>query len=326
MADDNRLEIRGNFNTGRDAVERLQQAMEGTIPTLVFTMLEFDHDNVSATLDLRHHYARQGHVLKKLQFWLCLGINISKIIEAATDLKSCSEIYVSAFADYQVLVAISEGMKNNTNLETVSLRWVSFDDVLSTACLSDGLKNCHSNFTRLSLLNCELEGDEAFTAFAAGLEKNSSLETLELMACNLIDSHVIRIIETCPARLRICNLRNNAITNRGLEIIAQRSTLDNALRKLALDGNNFTVAATRGHILRILQHNPHLGYLVNSSDPDIQHLQDLNLSGRVILSQVGSNSVAPSLWPLVLERANSLFQDDEGRRANVLFHLVKARD
>ena len=52
----------------------------------------------------------------------------------------------------------------------------------------------------------------------------------------------------------------------------------------------------------------------------IQHLLDLNKTGRVL---VANNGVPVAIWPMVLERANFLLSDDKVRQANAIFHLLR---
>jgi hypothetical protein len=70
----------------------------------------------------------------------------------------------------------------------------------------------------------------------------------------------------------------------------------------------------------------------NLYTPLTEHYLDLNRSGRILLSgNVSRPGIPLSVWPVVLQRANELFQENGRRQANVLYHLLngpafRARD
>jgi hypothetical protein len=52
---------------------------------------------------------------------------------------------------------------------------------------------------------------------------------------------------------------------------------------------------------------------------EAEHLLDINECGRVLLTEA---SVALSVWPIVLARANKRLQESPSRNANVLYSLL----
>jgi Leucine-rich repeat (LRR) protein len=66
--------------------------------------------------------------------------------------------------------------------------------------------------------------------------------------------------------------------------------------------------------------SPLLFWKETSQSPKIQHLLDLNKTGRVL---VANNRVPLAVWPRVLDRANRLLADDKARQATAVFHLLR---
>ena len=66
--------------------------------------------------------------------------------------------------------------------------------------------------------------------------------------------------------------------------------------------------------------SPVLLWKETSQSQRIQHLLDLNKTGRVL---VANNGVPVAIWPMVLDRANVLLSDDKARQANAIFHLLR---
>ena len=128
------------------------------------------------------------------------------------------------------------------------------------------------------------------------------------------------------AAFQVLNLRCNAITGRRLENVTQ-GPLGSALRTrtlvLPVDANgDFPVAEALSNKILIWDAWSPPPSTGDSAPSRFQsQRQSSSWSGQLLGST--SSSLA---WPLVLKRANSLFQDDEGRSANALFHLLQGPD
>jgi Leucine-rich repeat (LRR) protein len=167
---------------------------------------------------------------------------------------------------------------------------------------------------------------------AKGLESNQHLKALNLSGNSLDDQaleDLTRTVWTC-SKLEELDITHNDITDKGLQMIASH-VLPSSLRCLGLGFNRLTTRKGASHLLKILQDNAQLsrvriGTSEQPSSREIEHYLDFNQAGRVLLGQ--DHSVPLSLWPVVLERANKMFQhseddDRERKRANVVFLLLQ---
>ena len=211
-------------------------------------------------------------------------------------------------------------------------------------CDSQGLEALGRLLTNSKLqalsLNHQREGlASKVQILRGGLRENKFLERLYLSGNNLKDADLVQLaqsLSTCQ-RLEKLDLSNNKISGGGLEIFA--SHIPKSLKRLCLHSNSFGEEDGWCHLLRILQDNPQLLQVDCHSDSeldpldsnrsktqqDIEHFRDFNRSGRLLLCNI--NYAAPlSLWPVVLARANNLFEQDFRacrRGANVIYHLLQ---
>jgi Leucine-rich repeat (LRR) protein len=208
--------------------------------------------------------------------------------------------------------------------------------------------NCKIDSLQLVDIEWETNGEPFFR----GLKQCKSLERMNMS----FTSHVCRVqfesagmvnlldavLPNCP-RLESINLQNNNISSltklNSLVPMGQSSKI----REFVIDGNPVWKNAADGDrdaLLHFVRSNPELARLAGRFDfaksdlytPLIEHYLDLNWSGSILLSgNVSRPGIPLSVWPVVLERANRLFQENGGRQANVLYHLLdgpafRARD
>ena len=219
-----------------------------------------------------------------------------------------------------------------------SLRELSFAENDAGPEVLQALANYLLTNSKLESLNLSNQiGEHGIVAshiplLAKGLKCNQYLKVLDLSGNSLDDQSLedlTRTVWTC-SKLEELDLTDNNITDEGLQMIASQ-TLPSSLRCLGLGFNNLTTRGGASHLLKILQDNAQLsevrlGSVEQPSSPEIEHLLDFNQAGRVLLGQ--GLSVPLSLWPVVLERANKMFQyseddDRERKRANVVFLLLQ---
>jgi hypothetical protein len=260
--------------------------------------------------------------------------------------------------------ALVAGLQQNTSLEGLELGDLNLIDT-HAARIVDALE-LHQSLRRLELwlFDCGYQTTQALInllmknrklteleiggsnpspptcidSIMTSLRGHPCLERLDLANNELSDEDLnleglVQILSTCP-KLERLSLRYNEFTCDGLEVLASRP-LPAALRCLDLTDNYFDEEQTPDHILTILQGNPRLGFVdydnigAGSSRQQIEHLMDLNESGKNILLLDNCDVIPFSLWSLVLGRANMLFHEFQpseriqAKRANVMFHLLQ---
>jgi hypothetical protein len=134
------------------------------------------------------------------------------------------------------------------------------------------------------------------------------------------------------------DVRYNNIGNLKLLDGIMQTHTPSRLRRLGLEGNPLG-DDDRAALAKLVKDHPELQDFGFSKDeeallitPDLQYLLDLNRSGRVLLTKP---STPLSVWAQVLERANSLFENDSmfatdedrnsrpERRASVIYSLLQ---
>ena len=158
------------------------------------------------------------------------------------------------------------------------------------------------------------------------LTKNTSIETLDLTGNGLQDKDADRI--ACVARhnttIRELFLARNKFTDVGVTAIARSLPRMEGLRKLSLWGNPFGEEGARQLLNGMVQNmelcDLHLFRQFKCSH-QIQYFTNINRGGRKLL-QEPPNQVPMSLWPLVLERTNTMKmsarrKDEENKSARI---------
>jgi hypothetical protein len=157
------------------------------------------------------------------------------------------------------------------------------------------------------------------------LKRNCCLQKLDLSMNDLDDQEVSKIfinLSSLPSLGKI-NLYGNNVTN--LKIISSSLVPQkepSRLRKLNLDNNNFGSDGKEA-LLAIARYFPELSsFGPLDLCPDINHVLDLNLCGRVLLT--GYYKPIPlSVWPLVLARTNRKLRNKPVSCASVIFDLFQ---
>jgi hypothetical protein len=271
------------------------------------------------------------------------------------------------FQDDEAIFALVYGLRQNSTLQSVAFMLCSLKDVQVFQIAEALLFNPSLRELALSGTECGVQGMKALATLlsknrklealtltsskrkssirplAKSLEGHPSLEYLELSYnrlsdSDLLDANLAAVLSTCP-RLETLNLSWNMLTHHGWELLLASQPLPRALRRLYLGGNNFYEKRGRSRLLlRLLQENPQLCHVEDDywgvgtrrkELPEIEYVMDLNESGIILLGK-DHRSVPLSLWPLVLERANGLFEschvsqrEQRARRANAIFHLLQ---
>jgi hypothetical protein len=151
----------------------------------------------------------------------------------------------------------------------------------------------------------EGRGEVAF--FIEELRKNVSVEELALDGSHISIETLLSLIHALVGRPMLRRLSLNRSWNWN-----EHGGFDQTKRALA----------------KLVEDHPELQDLGNISRmaPDIQYMLDLNRSGRILLTKP---STPLSVWPKVLERAGSMFENETdsdvcaGRRASVIYGLLQ---
>jgi Ran GTPase-activating protein (RanGAP) involved in mRNA processing and transport len=157
------------------------------------------------------------------------------------------------------------------------------------------------------------------------LQDNTQLTYLQLSGNNVdnADMEALSRILTHNTTLRALSLTANAIGDDGLLSVATRLPDMKALRYLDVQRNKFS-ERSKGPIVQALQENMELERLDLDGTWDAlkSYYLSLNKGGRRLLQS--SNNCPLSLWPLVLERANTLpfGRNQPHANVNVLYCLL----
>jgi Ran GTPase-activating protein (RanGAP) involved in mRNA processing and transport len=166
------------------------------------------------------------------------------------------------------------------------------------------------------------------------LISNVSLQILYLTGNGLDDDAAERIARAVidNKTVRELYLARNKFTDIGVTAIAQTLPRMVGLKKLSLWGNPFGEEGARELLNGMVQNlelcDLHLFRQFKCSD-QIQYFTNINRGGRKLL-QEPPNEVPMSLWPLVLERANTMKmpprrkeQENENARIDMLYCLIR---
>lgn len=239
------------------------------------------------------------------------------------------------------IVELVEGLISHPSLKELRLHGENEGDSPTTEESEALTKLLLKALAKLLASSCELERLEYCAGYglashicilADGLKCHKHLKKLNL-GSNFLDDddleHLTKSIRAC-LRLERLDIKDSTISDEGLAFFASQQ-IPGSLRFLDLMGSDQLTEKSGHSIVKILQDNPNLyveypDHLVLPSDEcdEIEHLLDLNRSGRCLLGQ--GNKVPLSLWPLGLKRTNIIFRnevDPERRRANAFFHLLQ---
>jgi Ran GTPase-activating protein (RanGAP) involved in mRNA processing and transport len=180
----------------------------------------------------------------------------------------------------------------------------------STEALSSLLRNPHTQLWHLGLKNNLRHPEDKLTItnLLQALEHNTTLTYLQISGNNVEDvdmEQVAEIITHSNHTLRALSLTANNIEDERLLSFARRLTDMKALRYLDVQRNRFT-NVSKTQIIAALKDNMELERLDldGTWDATKSFYLSLNKGGRRLLQS--SNNTPLGLWPLVLERANTI--------------------
>ncbi len=161
------------------------------------------------------------------------------------------------------------------------------------------------------------------------------MQHLSLCGHGLVDKHdLVTLLDAASIcrTLVTLDVRYNHIGNLNVLDESMQTHTPSRLRRLGLEGNPLG-DDDRAALAKLVEDHPELQDFGFSEDeesllitPDIQYMLDLSSSGRVLLTKP---STPLSVWPKVLERAGSMFENETdsdvcaGRRASVIYALLQ---
>lgn len=189
--------------------------------------------------------------------------------------------------------------------------------------------------SKLDLSFQRLEGERIHVGkLAESLGKNTSLRILDLTCDGLddVDAAMLSNAMVQNRTIRELFLARNKFTDKGITTIAHKLPAMKGLKKLSLWGNRFGEKGARALLNGIANNmelcDLHLFRKFVCSD-QIQYFENINRAGRKLL-QEAPNQVPLSLWPRVLERANTMkvpprqkAEEFQEARIDMLFCLLR---
>jgi hypothetical protein len=286
---------------------------------------------------------------------------LSAALSNNTSLK-CLELRNTITADGDGLLAILSSIVKHPNLEVFALEGTNLgESILNTRLIRPVtrlLASSRCQLVSLDVSDCCLgyhsSGERHLLAcLLNAIRRNHCLKSLDLSENGLDNMDVISILDCirdCP-NLRDVDLNGNDEVDQIHFGNSQLARPHPPTKLQQLDLQDYFREHYHGEaredvmILQLLQHNPLLGDLGLDMEesqqrfsPEIVHLLDLNLFGRVLMLPIsapddpddpddtteeeGKTIIPLSIWPMVLERSNNIFANYPKREANVIFHLL----
>ena len=195
--------------------------------------------------------------------------------------------------------------------------------------LVEGLDGC-PRLSELGLGNNMLgtAGAIAVRQFVEG----SRIKTLDLSSCHITDATVRELLHfsSVPISLKEVYLSFNDFGNDGVGAIASFLRVEGCeLRTLSIQFNHFDCQGVNDILNALEECNTSLqeffywtsrcGQLHQDNHRHIDHWLALNRAGRRLIQSDKDDTIAASLWPLILERAHQAYG------ANGVFHLLKEK-
>jgi Ran GTPase-activating protein (RanGAP) involved in mRNA processing and transport len=356
---------------------RLARAKQLGIKDFEFYKVEFDDVIASAWAD-----CIQGVALKELKLVECSGqldvvlqcgyehMSLEKMDLSSNDstvafntalgrtapgLKSLDMLEIG-FEDDGAYAILTEGLQNNTTLETLAirdspttdlevaklLRALSSHPKLKNLDLSGGQGGQQAVQALQHLLSMSDLHDLRFTRqytaengylvgaqnglLASALRGNQCLRKLDLSSNDLGDEaldSLAQAFSTCRM-LEVLYLSKNVLRDTDLETLL--SHLPSTLKMLDVSENEFTEHRAEKLLLTALEESPRLSHIsyyqqyttICVIGRDIQHLMDFNWIGRILFCD--RNDLPLSVWPVVLGRAIQLGSVSS---TDALFHMLQ---
>jgi hypothetical protein len=282
------------------------------------------------------------------------------------------------------ITLLAMGLQINTSLDTFRIPYCYLPDQQMSSLLQALAHSHTSSFRELSLTANQIEEETLEATLRYFLGDGNKLERLELgYVCNgrnepWLQLEIVARYLRGSQSLKVLNLEGSALGDDDLALLAQVLPTCPQLEDLDLRENSFSYGELEGLLwcnlprtlarlnvatntetsfeeddrfaLQALNKYPRLTSLFGddhswnngSLESEIEHLADFNRCGRILFCE---QSILPlSVWPVVLGRANGLFQDDlhnlrecvrksqddphnlrecVRKSANVIFHMLR---
>ncbi|KAN0045020.1 hypothetical protein ACTA71_006547 [Dictyostelium dimigraforme] len=187
------------------------------------------------------------------------------------DLQSCGSI--------NGLEYLGRAISNNTTLEKLTWSY-NQSHYTSVMCLSNGLRNEHSQMKSLILKGCDIEGWGALS-LADTLAINKSLKELDLGSNQFGDTGAISLASKLNSHpsLSILDLSSNLISTEGLDKILQSIQSNKTLTNLNLSRNPLDLSIPLSNLTSSLEFNSTLISL-NLSECDLNnsHFEQISIA------------------------------------------------
>jgi Leucine Rich repeat len=384
-----------------NVVTRLHDAKESAgINVLHVHQVEFNEQSIIAVCDLLEHDDRTWDTIS----FIIRGERLLDEKPSDDAILSMQRLFGSTFCHTHALKSfrltatvcdtsaalLAEGIRHNETIESLDLRWSSFEAGCITK-LCEGLRS-NKGLKNIDLSSCDLDDDEIAEIVSAlqnhpslvslvlpfnncgelggyqislllespscrlrnldlsfqqrdrrgklvchsvlsALKKNTSLHTLNL-TCNKLDDRDAQVMAHVMAHnsdLQDLRLARNGFTDKGIKSIATELSRMKGLKSLSLWGNNFSEngaeALLAGMSMNTELHTLNLFRQFKNVSDKIDFLGNFNRVGRRLIHK-DSIDVPLGLWPLLLERANtvklssrssSAHNDEASCRAEIMY-------
>ena len=325
------LDVRGN-SLEDDSCHAIAEILN-TATSLTKVILEDNNIGDDGLAILSQNGLRQNTTLQQL----CLkennfGPNGVQALADALQFNQCLEELDLSYNSVSNAGATALGnmLARNTKLQDLVLETVMLGGIGVFGLCSGLRSNKTLHKLNLSGNTFGATGIQALaTLLAAGEECPCSLKSLRLSSCQLLDEGVAAMARALEQNsgLEEIILPFNRFGDEGADAIGQSLPKWKGLMSLQIQFNMFSEAGFE-KIVKGLSKNLYLKsiYLLNAGPSnrridklfqEMQHWIRLNKGGRRVLNE--QNALSPSLWPLVLAKADKAYSSE------ALFFLIKER-
>lgn len=239
---------------------------------------------------------------------------VAALIKALENHPTLQELSVQGSSCRAMGIVAISGLLQSTNEKPFKLdlskQNFSSGDMFGISFLAPALPD-NKSMRFLDLSSNDLT-DIDITCLASALAENSALEELKLVNCNISDKGA-QILASQLQRMKSLKslwLQDNPFGRKGAQCLFEAAKKNKQLESLWLPTG-------KGRMVDEMQQGLH------------PHLQ-LNQAGQKLLYTTDPNSIPQSLWPLVLERINSIEWDSVSERytaaqapPNAIYHLLQ---
>jgi Ran GTPase-activating protein (RanGAP) involved in mRNA processing and transport len=223
---------------------------------------------------------------------------------------------------------VLEALAHHPTLESLNVYGMFCNDQ-SMEALGEMLKSQETKLWHLGLKNNirHPEGKVNVRPILQALRQNTLLTYLKLTGANFNDEDVdtlSSILAESNWTLRGLSITDNAIGDQGLLAFASRMANMKGLRYLDVQRNTITDRSKKA-MVAALEDNVEIERLDldGSWDPNKSRWLCLNRGGRRLLQD--SDSVRPSLWPLILDRAYKMQfgRNQSAANVDVVYYMIR---